>query len=110
MHLIRKGRSGGCRRAMWSGNADSFIPCLASLRNSTLNTAGLSAPPGTICNRSENVRFTPSDHNSFQRVPVKRPWVTRSEEHTSELQSPCNLVCRLLLEKKNKKRHTESRR
>src|SRR5256885_4038053 len=25
---------------------------------------------------------------------------TRSEEHTSELQSPCNLVCRLLLEKK----------
>src|SRR5256885_10723152 len=27
--------------------------------------------------------------------------ITRSEEHTSELQSPCNLVCRLLLEKKN---------
>src|SRR5256885_12061393 len=39
-----------------------------------------------------------------------RLWVTdgtpagtvRSEEHTSELQSPCNLVCRLLLEKKKK--------
>src|SRR2546426_1621117 len=29
----------------------------------------------------------------------------RSEEHTSELQSPCNLVCRLLLEKKKKHRH-----
>src|SRR2546426_3862830 len=28
----------------------------------------------------------------------------RSEEHTSELQSPCNLVCRLLLEKKNSRR------
>src|SRR2546426_7501760 len=28
--------------------------------------------------------------------------VARSEEHTSELQSPCNLVCRLLLEKKKK--------
>src|SRR5256885_9887316 len=27
--------------------------------------------------------------------------ICRSEEHTSELQSPCNLVCRLLLEKKN---------
>src|SRR5256885_13012639 len=27
-------------------------------------------------------------------------WDGRSEEHTSELQSPCNLVCRLLLEKK----------
>src|SRR5256885_12770272 len=35
----------------------------------------------------------------------------RSEEHTSELQSPCNLVCRLLLEKKNwKKRRTEKSR
>src|SRR2546426_6614752 len=32
---------------------------------------------------------------------------TRSEEHTSELQSPCNLVCRLLLEKKkNMKTHS----
>src|SRR2546426_6293063 len=31
----------------------------------------------------------------------------RSEEHTSELQSPCNLVCRLLLEKKKKRKsHT----
>src|SRR3989454_8348139 len=29
---------------------------------------------------------------------------SRSEEHTSELQSPCNLVCRLLLEKKKKTR------
>src|SRR5256885_12802415 len=29
-----------------------------------------------------------------------RPAEMRSEEHTSELQSPCNLVCRLLLEKK----------
>src|SRR2546426_1838004 len=29
----------------------------------------------------------------------------RSEEHTSELQSPCNLVCRLLLEKKKKNDH-----
>src|SRR3989454_8924812 len=31
---------------------------------------------------------------------------SRSEEHTSELQSPCNLVCRLLLEKKKKKNNT----
>src|SRR2546426_4345149 len=30
--------------------------------------------------------------------------VARSEEHTSELQSPCNLVCRLLLEKKKKRK------
>src|SRR5256885_6418450 len=31
----------------------------------------------------------------------------RSEEHTSELQSPCNLVCRLLLEKKKKNTVTD---
>src|SRR2546426_4515374 len=37
------------------------------------------------------------------RVPAVEPGIARlhrSEEHTSELQSPCNLVCRLLLEKK----------
>src|SRR5256885_11045177 len=32
-------------------------------------------------------------------APMYRLKVRRSEEHTSELQSPCNLVCRLLLEK-----------
>src|SRR5256885_7454647 len=32
---------------------------------------------------------------------LRRSRDARSEEHTSELQSPCNLVCRLLLEKKN---------
>src|SRR5256885_3600855 len=36
------------------------------------------------------------------RVSVIRLRALRSEEHTSELQSPCNLVCRLLLEKKKK--------
>src|SRR2546426_3718776 len=34
---------------------------------------------------------------------IKTMMKERSEEHTSELQSPCNLVCRLLLEKKKKK-------
>src|SRR2546426_4845071 len=33
----------------------------------------------------------------------ERAAALRSEEHTSELQSPCNLVCRLLLEKKKKR-------
>src|SRR5205807_913151 len=35
---------------------------------------------------------------------VETYWI-RSEEHTSELQSPCNLVCRLLLEKKKKQKN-----
>src|SRR2546426_6194416 len=37
------------------------------------------------------------DHNNGRAASVSE---VRSEEHTSELQSPCNLVCRLLLEKK----------
>src|SRR5256885_14058654 len=37
------------------------------------------------------------DQFTYRGTPL-----TRSEEHTSELQSPCNLVCRLLLEKKKK--------
>src|SRR2546426_8433204 len=48
-------------------------------------------------------------HGPRRRVEPRRPdrrgvqsAHRRSEEHTSELQSPCNLVCRLLLEKKKK--------
>src|SRR5256885_10302431 len=45
-----------------------------------------------------------------KHMPLRvRLWIDylkhRSEEHTSELQSPCNLVCRLLLEKKKKKKN-----
>src|SRR5256885_3951352 len=40
---------------------------------------------------------------SFVDLRCQDNWMQRSEEHTSELQSPCNLVCRLLLEKKNSK-------
>src|SRR2546426_6313733 len=40
------------------------------------------------------------------KVEVGRRGPERSEEHTSELQSPCNLVCRLLLEKKKTTPHT----
>src|SRR5256885_9505690 len=51
-----------------------------------------------------------SDVRRFERFEASGPVdatrrvndETRSEEHTSELQSPCNLVCRLLLEKKKK--------
>src|SRR2546426_8839001 len=41
-----------------------------------------------------------SDPISYVRLPTCGRDNIRSEEHTSELQSPCNLVCRLLLEKK----------
>src|SRR2546426_6448472 len=52
------------------------------------------------------VSSSPSRTPSTGPLPPSRPQTVaaaaRSEEHTSELQSPCNLVCRLLLEKKKK--------
>src|SRR2546426_351788 len=46
--------------------------------------------------------LAPDTCNRVSKSPdviTVQPWTRRSEEHTSELQSPCNLVCRLLLEK-----------
>src|SRR2546426_4969495 len=40
-----------------------------------------------------------------EREQIREALDLRSEEHTSELQSPCNLVCRLLLEKKKDRLH-----
>src|SRR5256885_3715434 len=65
--------------------------------------------PYTTLFRSSIPRIAPF-RKMFSR-PVSSGWnpvptssrLPRSEEHTSELQSPCNLVCRLLLEKKKNK-------
>src|SRR5688500_19542711 len=59
------------------------------------------APPGGSVRESGRRRCAGSPPPPDARGPSSRPpWRGRSEEHTSELQSPCNLVCRLLLEKK----------
>src|SRR2546426_8505199 len=47
-------------------------------------------------------------HLGRDRQTVRKFHAVRSEEHTSELQSPCNLVCRLLLEKKNINQQTRT--
>src|SRR5256885_4058457 len=47
-------------------------------------------------------RGSNSDPEGSSPQSGRRDRCGRSEEHTSELQSPCNLVCRLLLEKKKK--------
>src|SRR3989454_2645290 len=54
-----------------------------------------------IAPRITSTKFFPAGATRLSMWPTKRE--VRSEEHTSELQSPCNLVCRLLLEKKKKK-------
>src|SRR2546426_4666330 len=53
----------------------------------------------------------PRQHRASAELHDDEPFAqgVRSEEHTSELQSPCNLVCRLLLEKKKKKKRQGER-
>src|SRR2546426_9542217 len=46
--------------------------------------------------------YMPPSYKSLLLPGIMAISMVRSEEHTSELQSPCNLVCRLLLEKKKK--------
>src|SRR5256885_7268664 len=50
----------------------------------------------------EDVRTTSVQQDTHRCIERRLRSALRSEEHTSELQSPCNLVCRLLLEKKKK--------
>src|SRR2546426_3765551 len=52
------------------------------------------------------LRRLPELPSSLTAARTRDRAALRSEEHTSELQSPCNLVCRLLLEKKKKKNNT----
>src|SRR5256885_7468608 len=50
----------------------------------------------------ERIQWSSADHHEQRKLfkCTRKHKYARSEEHTSELQSPCNLVCRLLLEKK----------
>src|SRR5256885_11409061 len=53
--------------------------------------------------RGAGARAAPGERGGCRpHLAVRSRRRGRSEEHTSELQSPCNLVCRLLLEKKKK--------
>src|SRR3712207_7359397 len=62
---------------------------------------------GCCWNESTSRSSRPSHMGSDPAGPAIRRWHTsRSEEHTSELQSRQYLVCRLLLEKKNKQKNT----
>src|SRR5438552_13088794 len=56
--------------------------------------------PYTTLFRSDHADRSSSSALASWRSGVSKPSVNRSEEHTSELQSPDHIVCRLLLEKK----------
>src|SRR5256885_7188478 len=65
-------------------------------RSSDLAACANPVPHGIPVDTFEKLR-----HQARLQLHARTTGENRSEEHTSELQSPCNLVCRLLLEKKN---------
>src|SRR2546426_8998540 len=77
-------------------------------RRSVVSVDPAGPPPATTTSKAEESltqgpRARPGPSSSIRsRCSCTGP---RSEEHTSELQSPCNLVCRLLLEKKKNKHY-----
>src|SRR2546426_3561702 len=93
----------------WYANPSSLPNLLTALRERTAlqvaereRVVTLAGPelwdvPYIYMTGHGNVRF------SDEELKILRRYLERSEEHTSELQSPCNLVCRLLLEKKKRK-------
>src|SRR2546426_2035182 len=85
------------------------VPEICGTRQSTTSGYGVGGESG-----SSNLRSVARARAALGKVEERAPpsetqgdhrlRCGRSEEHTSELQSPCNLVCRLLLEKKKKKK------
>src|SRR5215216_6898666 len=103
-------RCGGCstvrpslaRRARRSGTRRSSAPS-PTTDQSTTPSRLLSAAPGRSPGASGCGSGVTPGSRGWAPPTITAPCSPRSEEHTSELQSPDHLVCRLLLEKKKKK-------
>src|SRR2546426_186987 len=101
-----------------SGHSSSLFPCIFCFLSFFFFFLMIRRPPRstlfpytTLFRSRLGVRKcfrTPVSKSVTDGCPDRCPdWCPRSEEHTSELQSPCNLVCRLLLEKKKKKSQSD---
>src|SRR5256885_13242400 len=78
---------------------EKYPPPTWSRRNKTPTVMTTAGPMSPRIMQRRQLQRTPS---LIESHPLPAAFQERSEEHTSELQSPCNLVCRLLLEKKKK--------
>src|SRR5258708_30112719 len=76
-----------------------YTTLFRSLSPQSGNATERSAPAGVSQSRAPGVRVSGIGRGRGENPETRTP---RSEEHTSELQSPDHLVCRLLLEKKKK--------
>src|SRR5260370_29276030 len=70
----------------------------------------LAPAPSQLFSPLASLCFALYETRSFRVKPSWQVTKLRSEEHTSELQSHLNLVCRLLLEKKKTKKYTSSKK
>src|SRR5256885_12439330 len=85
----------------------TLFPYTTLFRSLEGQAAAVSARLAQLLLLQPTVDLLPADPTGvpISLIPLETPLddlVARSEEHTSELQSPCNLVCRLLLEKKTR--------
>src|SRR5256885_8263549 len=85
--------TGNCRGKRWATTS-------CSLCRETETFPGPDFPEHPVAARLQPAATTINKKRRF--ITTAQASESRSEEHTSELQSPCNLVCRLLLEKKKK--------
>src|SRR6266566_6943950 len=76
--------------------AEEKIAALEAARRAVLDLSAPDPADPVLLALADTARTFPVPMAAFGEL------IDRSEEHTSELQSPCNLVCRLLLEKKKK--------
>src|SRR5688500_19856586 len=89
-------------------DAHLFLPSFPTRRSSDLDTpyaGSAEIAPRPAYGWGDRTTRTLTDEPKLFPMSLKLA-IIRSEEHTSELQSPCNLVCRLLLEKKKNNRTT----
>src|SRR2546426_7709105 len=78
----------------------TLFPYTTLFRSQSVGPGGVGAK-GRAAGQARNTRREQPSRRCVGVLQNERE-ILRSEEHTSELQSPCNLVCRLLLEKKKK--------
>src|SRR5260370_29491805 len=79
----------------------TLFPYTTLFRSVQLNVGPLLVP-------LTRAQYATGDRRSYPLPPKLFSHNDRSEEHTSELQSHLNLVCRLLLEKKKKEKHVHA--
>src|SRR5947208_5189112 len=93
----------------------TLFPYTTLFRSSELDAFGLDSERGCLVRGDDLVwegglhYWRVLYHAGYTTIPEEVQEACRSEEHTSELQSPDHLVCRLLLEKKKKQHRDDSR-